>query len=201
MASAETLLGTLWFAHYTQGSHCPHPFSRGNWADNTQSKRKQETYNETRKKQTKQQAHTREAKTSQEACLIGATRTTYSGSRRGGLGTPRGFCPPRGPTPPPRRTTRARACPSPRDTHQQIQTGQHPERRGTGEANKGSHHPGNTAFLLFFFGNSCPNSFPKSQALGGGPHDHSRLHWPFTLTKGSAGSTHGCSPQRPCDRG
>ena len=30
------------------------------------------------------------------------------------------------PTPP--RTTKARACPSPRDTHWQIQTGQHPER-------------------------------------------------------------------------
>lgn len=30
--------------------------------------------------------------------------------------------------PTPSRTTKARACPSPRDTHWQIQTGQHPER-------------------------------------------------------------------------
>lgn len=60
-----------------------------------------ETYNETKKKQTKQQVHTREAKTSQEACLIGVTQTTYSGNTRGGLGMLRGFCPPWGPTPRP----------------------------------------------------------------------------------------------------
>lgn len=70
-------------------------------ARETVSQEEEETYNETKKKQTKQQVHTREAKTSQEACLIGVTRTTYNRSRRGGLGMLRGFCPPRVPPHPP----------------------------------------------------------------------------------------------------
>lgn len=38
-------------------------------------------------------------------------------------------------------------------------------------------------FFFFFFGKSCPNSFPKLQALGGGHHDDSDSHWPFTSAK------------------
>lgn len=67
----ETLLEISWLNHYAKGTTFAHYFSWGNWADNTQSKRKDVTgerrnlkWNEKEQKQTKQQVHTREARTS-----------------------------------------------------------------------------------------------------------------------------------------
>lgn len=163
-----------------------------------------ETYNETKKKQTKQQVHTREAKTSQEACLIGVTQTTYSGNTRGGLGMLRGFCPPWGPTPRPAAPPGPGPAPPPETPTGRFRQDSTPKEVQRGWGGKQRKSPPRKHCFFFpplFFGKSCPNSSPKSQALGRGHHDHSRLHWPFTSTKGSNGSTHGCSPQRPCDRG
>lgn len=121
-------------------------------ARETVSQEEEETYSETKKKQTKQQVHTREAKTSQEACLIGVTRTTYNGSRRGGLGMLRGFCPPRGhPTPQAHHQGKGLPLPQRHPPADSDRTAPRKKSRGTGEANKGNHHPGNIPFLFFSF--------------------------------------------------
>lgn len=104
-----------------------------------------------------------QGKTSQEAGAIGYTddiqREQEEASKHA-----TGLLSTLGSHPTPRRTTRARACPSPRDTHQQIQTGQHPEEEGLGRQTKEVTTQETLLFSFFFLGNSCPNSFPKSQA-------------------------------------
>ena len=103
-------------------------------------------------------AHTREARTSQEASLIGVTRTTYRGAL-GGQGMLHGAYP------------RPRACPAPSpETHtHRFRQDSAPE-RGSEEAGAANRKEPSTdqKHCLVRLGKSCPSARPKSPAPGGG---------------------------------
>lgn len=174
----ETLLGISWLNHYAKGSPFAHYFSWGNWADNTQSKRKGVTgerrnlkWNDKEQKQTKQQVHTREARTSQEARLIGVTWTTYRGTREG-QGMPRGPCPAQGLAQPPLHH-QGKGLPLPQRhalADSDRTAPQKEAQRGWGGKQKENNHRQKALLcLLFVCCNSCPNSFPKLRLAVGEP--------------------------------